>query len=290
MRKVFFHIPTSPCIEQMLTSPKTAGAEATIKKALQTTHQALHVDETGINIGGKRRWLHGASTTWWTYFYPHEKRGKIAMDEADILPHFTGILCHDHWKPYYQYTKCQHSLCNAHHIRELERAWEQENMQWAKDMQTLLKEMNKHQIDDPSLSEDIKQQDIEKYKKILAQGNISCPPPDKNSRIKGQRGRLKRTKPRALLERLRNYQDDVLRFMMEVAVPFTNNQGENDIRMTKVHQKISGCFRSKQGAEMFCLIRSYLSTCRKQYVSASLALELLFRHQLPDIFIEDEAE
>ena len=163
-------------------------------------------------------------------------------------------------------------------------------MQWAKELQTLLTDINKHQIDNPRLDEDTKAKYIEKYQKILAQGDIKCPPPDKSSRVKGQRGRLKRTKSRALLERLRTYQDDVLRFMTETAVPFTNNQGENDIRMTKVHQKISGCFRSMQGAEMFCLIRSYLSTCRKQYVSASLALELLFKNKLPDIFIEDEAE
>lgn len=276
--------------EQAAALIKSSGAENIIKTALQSPHQTLHVDETGINIGGKRRWLHGASTTWWTYFYPHEKRGKIAMDEGDILPHFTGVLCHDHWKPYYQYTQCQHSLCNAHHIRELERAWEQDGMQWAKEMQTLLKEMNKHQIDEPSLDEEIKQQYRVKYQKILSEGDIECPPPDKSSRVKGQRGRLKRTKSRALLERLRNYQEDVLRFMTSTAVPFTNNQGENVIRMTKVHQKISGCYRSMQGAEMFCLIRSYLSTCRKQYVSASLALELLFKNQLPNIFIEEEAE
>ncbi|WP_435274099.1 IS66 family transposase [Psychrobium sp. nBUS_13] len=276
--------------EQAAALVKSSGAEDIIKTALQSPHQTLHVDETGINIGGKRRWLHGASTTWWTYFYPHEKRGKIAMDDADILPHFSGVLCHDHWKPYYQYTKCQHALCNAHHIRELERAWEQDGMQWAKALQTLLKDMNKHQIDNPNLDEDTKRQYLTQYQKILAAGEIECPAPDENSRIKGQRGRLKRTKSRALLERLRDYQDDVLRFLTSTAVPFTNNQGENDIRMTKVHQKISGCFRSMQGAEMFCLIRSYLSTCRKQYVSASLALELLFKNQLPDVFIEDKAE
>jgi transposase len=276
--------------EQAATFITSTGAEAAIKKALQMTSHILHVDETGINIGGKRRWLHSASTKEWTYFYPHEKRGKTAMDDADILPHFTGVLCHDHWKPYYQYTKCQHALCNAHHLRELERAWEQDGMQWAKDMQNLLKEINKYQIDNPELNADTKARYKQKYEEILAQGDIECPPPDENSRIKGQRGRLKRTKSRALLERLRDYQDDVLRFMTGIAVPFTNNQGENDIRMTKVHQKISGCFRSQQGAEMFCLIRSYLSTCRKQDVSASLALELLFKNQLPDIFIEDEAE
>ena len=276
--------------EQAAELVKSSGAEAIIKTALQSTHQTLHVDETGINIGGKRRWLHGASTTEWTYFYPHEKRGKIAMDDADILPHFSGVLCHDHWKPYYQYTQCQHALCNAHHIRELERAWEQDGMQWAKALQTLLKDMNKQQIDNPNLDEDTKRQYLAQYQKILAEGEIECPPPDENSQIKGKRGRLKRTKSRALLERLRDYQDDVLRFLTSTAVPFTNNQGENDIRMTKVHQKISGCFRSMEGAEIFCLIRSYSSTCRKQSISASLALELLFKSELPDIFIEGKAE
>ena len=268
----------------------SSGAEQHIKQALQSSNLGLHVDETGINIGGKRRWLHGASNALWTYFYPHEKRGKIAMDEAGILPHFSGVLCHDHWKPYYQYTQCQHALCNAHHIRELERAWEQDGMQWAKDMQTLLIAVNQQKIDHNTLDEQSQQHYRQQYQKILAQGDIHCRPPDKDSRAKGQRGRLKRTKSRALLERLRDYEDDVLRFMTSPVVPFTNNQGENDIRMTKVHQKISGCFRSMQGAQMFCLLRSYLSTCRKQSVSASSALELLFKGQLPDIFSVREPE
>jgi len=136
-------------------------------QGVNSPHQTLHVDETGINIGGKRRWLHGASTTWWTYFYPHEKRGKIAMDEAGILPHFTGVLCHDHWKPYYQYTQCQHALCNAHHIRELERAWEQDRVQWAKELQTLLKEINKHQTDNPDLDEETKRKYTAQYQKNI---------------------------------------------------------------------------------------------------------------------------
>lgn len=267
-----------------------SGAEQRIKQALKTSHLALHVDETGINIGGKRRWLHGASNKFWTHFYPHEKRGKVAMDEADILPHFTGVLCHDHWKPYYQYTQCQHALCNAHHIRELERAWEQDGMKWAKEMQALLKDINQQKINHQSLDEQTQQQYRQQYQAILDKGDMHCPAPDKSSRIKGQRGRLKRTKSRALLERLRDYQDDVLRFMASPVVPFTNNQGENDIRMTRVHQKISGCFRSMQGAQMFCLLRSYLSTCRKQSVSASSALELLFKGQLPDIFNVAEPE
>ncbi|MCP4268763.1 MAG: transposase, partial [Candidatus Brocadiaceae bacterium] len=128
------------------------------------------------------------------------------------------------------------------------------------------------------------------YQKILTEGDAQSPPPDEKSRKEGQRGRLKRTKSRASLERLRNLEDDVLRFMTRVDIPFTNNQGENGIRMTKVHQKVSGCFRSEQGAEIFCLVRSYLSTCRKQNVSASEALNLLFKKQLPEIFTTECAE
>ena len=97
----------------------------------------MHADETGVNIGGKRHWLHCASSASMTWFYPHARRGTEAMDEMGILPFFKGVLCHDHWKPYYQY-KCIHALCNAHHLRELERAWEQDNQQWAKEMQALL--------------------------------------------------------------------------------------------------------------------------------------------------------
>ena len=101
----------------------------------------VHADETGININGKRIWLHSASNNSWTYYYPHAKRGTEAMDAIGILPKFNGILCHDHWKPYYTYD-CTHALCNAHHLRELERAWEQDSQAWARQMKTLLEEIN----------------------------------------------------------------------------------------------------------------------------------------------------
>jgi transposase len=120
-----------------------------------------------------------------------------------------------------------------------------------------------------------------KYRKILQKAEIECPPPDRPD-IKKKRGRIKRTKSRNLLKRLRDYENDVLRFMENERVPFTNNMGENDIRMTKVQQKISGCFRSMEGALIFCRIRSFLSTCRKQGIKASQALDDLFRGQLPD--------
>ena len=245
--------------------------------------QALiaHADETGININGKRMWLHCASNKTWTHYFPHEKRGMEAMDEIGILPRFKGILCHDHWKPYYRYP-FTHALCNAHHLRELTRAWEQDGMNWAKDMEKLLREINQA-VDDAgnALPPDEASDYRKSYKALLKKAAIECPPPDTPSG-KPKRGRVKRSKARNLLERLINYEDDVLRFMENPLVPFTNNLGENDIRMTKVQQKISGCFRSTEGAKIFCRVRGYLSTCRKQGITASHALKLVFEGKSPD--------
>ncbi len=130
----------------------------------------------------------------------------------------------------------------------------------------------------------------QRYRDILHEGEQTSPAPDKDTREPGQRGRLKRSNSRALLDRLREYENDTLRFMENSHVPFTNNQGENDIRMTKVQQKISGCFRSMKGAQTFCTLRGYLSSCRKQDVSASEALTLLFKKQFPYIFDNEAAE
>lgn len=244
-----------------------------------------HADETGININGDRRWLHCVSNDDWTYFLPHEKRGGDAMNEMGILPHFKGVLCHDHWKPYFKYD-CDHSLCNAHHLRELQRAWEQDKQEWARDIRVLLLEINTA-VDDAggTLTPEASLEFRCRYKQRLEEGQKECPPPDESQR-NGKRGRLKRSKARNLLERLIDYEKETLRFMDEEGVPFTNNQGENDIRMTKVQQKISGCFRSMKGAAIFCRVRSYLSTCKKHGVRASVALRLLFEGKLPDFLTE----
>ncbi len=255
---------------------------------LRLFHSHLcHADETGININSVRRWLHCTSNALWTYFYPHEKRGKVAMDEIGILPLFKGVLCHDHWKPYLKYA-CLHALCNAHHLRELQRAWEQDDQIWARDMRDLLKEIN-IAVDDaggklnPAGSEEYRK----KYRDLLETAQVECPPPDESQRKKGQRGRLKRSKSRRFLERLMDYETETLRFMDDPMVPFTNNQGENDLRMTKVQQKISGCFRSMEGAQIFCRVRSYISTCKKHGMMASEALRILFEGKLPDFCYED---
>lgn len=250
-------------------------------KAKLADAEVLHVDETGINTNGDKYWLHSASNGSWTHFFPHEKRGTEAMESIGILPKFKGILCHDHWKPYYAY-KCMHALCNAHHLRELEGVWEEDKQQWAKEMKTLLEEINRAVKDAGGLLETGESEKYrQRYRLILKNWEAECPPPEETNR-KGKRGRVKRTKARNLLERLIVYEEDVLRFMDNKIVPFTNNLSENDIRMTKVQQKISGCFRSLDGAKIFCRIRSYLSTCRKQGVSSNEALKILFRGELPD--------
>ncbi len=206
------------------------------------------------------------------------------MDDIGILPRFQGILCHDHWKPYYQYG-IAHALCNAHHLRELERALEQDKQLWAQSMIELLKEMNVATQDAGGRLDHLASQEYRmRYRNLLAEAEKECPAPD-SGREKGRRGRLARSKARNLLERLRDFEDDVLRFTVEPDVPFSNNQAENDIRMTKVQQKISGCFRSWEGAMMFCRIRSFLSTCRKQGVSASEALRLLFEGKSPHFML-----
>jgi transposase len=240
----------------------------------------LHADETGINVNGKLVWLHSLSTDQWTLFFPHARRGGEAMKAMGVLDSFTGILCHDHWKPYFQ-LQCRHALCNAHHLRELEWAWEQDGQKWALKMQKLLLDM-RYDVEQAggALSEAAALSFRRRYRAHLARADQECPGPDPNS--KSGIGRTARSKSRNLLERLRDFEDETLRFLTDPLVPFTNNQSENDLRMTKVQQKISGCFRSFDGARIFCRVRSYLSCCRKHGLSATDALTTLFAGNLPD--------
>ncbi len=249
----------------------------------------VHADETGIQVGSKRYWLHSASNEALTWLAPHPKRGQEAMDAIGVLPFVQGVLGHDHWKPYYRYSDCRHALCNAHHLRELTAAWENDGQAWAKTLHDQLLAMNRA-VDEAggSLSADEAQAWQQRYRDCLAGGEAECPPPAKSP--PGTRGRVKRTKSRNLLERLRTYEDDVLRFLDDPAAPFTNNQGERDLRMTKVQQKISGCFRSWDGAEIFCRMRSFLSTAVKQGLAAHTALEQLFTGEVPTFMRQDEQD
>lgn len=253
--------------------------EDLVKRTLRQTALA-HADETSINLNGQKIWLHNMSNDHWTWYEPHLKRGTEAMKDINILPLFSGVLVHDHWKPYYTYD-CDHALCNAHHLRELTRTFEQDKQVWAEKMQAFLlalnDEVNKSSLG--KLNDETAGQRRKQYQKILNDADLECPAPEQPENTKRK---VKRSKSRNLLERLRDYESDVLRFMVNPLVPFTNNLGERDIRMIKIQQKISGCFRSIEGAINFCKIRSYLSTCRKNGISATDALNSLFNKKLPD--------
>jgi transposase len=251
---------------------QSLGFENWIRGRLMNS-SVLHADETGIDVNAKRFWLHCLCNESLTLFHADEKRGKEAMDRMGVLPDFKGKLIHDHWKPYFQYI-CSHVLCNAHHLRELQRAHEQDNQKWALKMIQFLVQVNETVTEAGGELPDKRVLELrKKYRKILRKAEKECP---ENLKQRAQ------SKSRNLLERLLAFEEETLMFMEDSEVPFTNNQGERDIRMTKVQQKISGCFRTMRGARDFCLIRSYLSTCRKNGVHPMEALRILFAGKLPD--------
>jgi transposase len=200
----------------------------------------------------------------------HKKRGSIAMDDMQIIPNYSGILVHDHWKAYNKYDNCSHSYCNAHILKELTAINEQDSVQWSEDMHKLLTNMNiaVHKAKDSNKKELSKAQ-IQKftknYEKITKSAENYYPPPD--NRTKKTKGRPKQEKGKNLLDRLSNYQNETLRFLNDFRVPFTNNLAERDLRMIKVKEKISGSFASFKGGEIFCRVRSYISTLKKNNIS-----------------------
>ena len=257
---------------------RLAGFEDKLKNLL-LQETILYADETGINIDGKGQWLHNLSSERYTLLFPHRTRGKIAMDEIGVLPKYGGTVVHDAWKPYFRYNNFQHCLCNGHHIRELEWSIEFEKQLWAKKMINLLLKIKKAQ-ENKKLTHEEKLIFRKKYRQILAKGKAESPI---YKRRKGVAGAPKKTKSGNLLARMERREDAALLFMEGKGVPFTNNQGERDIRMTKVHQKISGCFRSWEGARYYCRIKSYLETCRKNNINATTALEMCFdKNKMPE--------
>jgi len=244
-----------------------APIEAEIQQAIQDT-EVVHFDETGLRVNQQLWWLHVASTNGLTYYFVHPKRGQVAMNEMEILPEFDGKAMHDGWKSY-QTCACEHFLCNAHHLRELQYILEHYGQWWAFQLSLLLVTIHnqvealKAQGKRTLPHEDLAAFDA-RYQAILEQGFAENPisPPSKAGPKK--RGRPKRSPPRNLLERLHNQKASVLGFMDDFTIPFDNNQAERDLRMMKLKQKISGCFRSEDGARRFCRIRGYLATLRKQ--------------------------
>jgi transposase len=231
----------------------SAPAEKSIKNEI-TSSEVAHFDETGLRTDGKTRWVHSASTESATHYHVHNKRGAEASISAGILPNFKGTAVHDGWKPYASF-KCRHGLCNAHHLRELIFIEEQHEQKWAKQMAELLRRIKiavckAQEAGAIALEPEPLQNFSAKYEQIISDAYVENPwevpigPP--------RRGRKKKTKPLNLIERLDKQQEQVLLFMNDFSVPFDNNLAERDIRMVKLRQKISGCFRDYSGAETFC--------------------------------------
>lgn len=267
--EAFLQASLQSCHDQIIPSLKE------IKEKLKTAKVA-HFDETGMRVVGKLHWVHVASTVSLTHYDVHERRGQIGMRAIGILPQFIGRAIHDHFQSYGQFKNCLHGFCNAHHLRELQFITDQYQQSWAARMSQLLLDIKTAVARAPtanrSLSPHQCKQFADSYEAILADGFTVNPVPGKT----GKKGRPKQTPPKNLLDRLRKHQQQVLAFMYDFRVPFTNNLAERDVRMVKVKEKISGSFRTLDGAKTFCAIRSYISTVRKQGFNVLDALESAF--------------
>jgi transposase len=269
-------------------------SEATVYKAAVQAHHRLkptvqaiaealieasvaHADETGLRIQTTTQWLHTVTTASLTWMGCHAKRGTEAFEALGILFAFKGILVHDGWKPY-QLLACLHSLCNAHHLRELTAVYEQapEHQAWAKDLIDLLVQACE-QSKDQQVSVSTQAHWRYVYDLLLEQAEQANPRQDSQ----GRRGRVKQSKAFNLIARLKHQAVEVWRFASDPQVPFTNNLAEQAIRMTKIKQKVSGCFRTQEGADVYCTIRSYLSTMRKQGQELFEALVQTFNGSTP---------
>ncbi|MBR0403993.1 MAG: IS66 family transposase, partial [Eggerthellaceae bacterium] len=264
-------IPISTgAIQEMLTKAAKLVQEP-VERICQTVTglPVTHYDETGLRVVGKLHWLHCACDEQWRYYTVQEKRGQEGITDMGVLPNASGVAVHDFWKPYRKYDNVDHAMCCAPLERELVYAHETGNQAWAKHLRELLQTLchrrkvlqseGKDAFPDQELAEY-----LESYDRLVTEGLDANPIPE---RIPGKRGRKAEGKFRCLLERFRDFKEDILRFARDWSVPYTNNTAEQAIRCARVKEKVSGCFRTKSGADDFAQILSFVSTAALHGVS-----------------------
>ena len=272
-----FNIPRATgTIKNMVTrcADSLKGTHEKIRLKM-TTRGLIHCDETGTRVDGKTWWVHNASDRDYTYLTINKKRGRIGMDEAGVLPHARGIIVHDCWGSYWQYPDVTHAICCAHLLRELNGVIENHPEQtWAPKFRRLLLDMKKSR--DEAVQEhrdELSMQQLSKfdteYDDIIKTAYEENPLPETSAK---KRGRKKKSKVLNLICRLDNYKASVCLFIKNLCVPFDNNQAERDLRMVKVKTKVSGCFRSEEGAQEYLTIMSYIGCANKHHINAFTAI------------------
>ncbi len=257
------------------------GWEQSVKEKL-LTQPCLYVDETSLKVERKNYWVHVYAGGDMTLKCLHAKRGLEAITDNDLIPRYGGVLVHDCWAPYLSYDHCLHGLCGSHLLRELTFVADANDYKWALRMKCLLQKACKHINDGEAkcLSQFDYKKLQKRYRCILTQGKKELPPIPKKTN--GKRGNIAKSDAHNLWERFKKHESSILRFAHDPQVAFTNNRAERDLRMAKVKQKVSGCFRSKVYAEAYCRISSYLQTMANKGVNPLIAIQMALNGEIDE--------